>query len=495
MIKGQVLLSFWGLCAVCFFSTISLWAQNRPDSDTSCCYVASYPLAPHTPLRTSRIASAFNPVTGDLFVYDGVSSNIYRIEENGTIELHLNYLDIRSEDRFGDMQVSPDGKYLFFTGMFGMDVMVIDIRTKEIILQSTTPPERAMIGASHIVTRDNTMYKMGGYGYWDYRNVLIEWSLQKPYWDAVQINNERPVRGFLPILNYNEDADELHYFVHPTPQNQPNTSFISDLDYFTFDLSSRTWAKQGEYRFAEPIQITTDFHRITPSYTASPALSYLSNTIFFNHIDQNFYKSDLDFFERVKGTAGFYSERLKKRILIAESNTSGSREVYIRLVDEADLNLVPIPLADAEFPIWVTPLLSMAGVLIVGYMVIQFRKKPVNSPDHKPVFTLKRVGDGDSDLFHSEEKIALTDPHMRRLWNLIYEMKSENQSEIYLSDLDQFVFKHSKNAALNSRTRNKLFRVLGEMSYSPFVRLEQSSTDKRYKIVRFDMSQVTIQEG
>lgn len=470
--------------------------NHRPDLSSECCYVRTFPLAMNIKTRLQVIASAFNPVNGDLYVYDQISSDIYRFQENGEVETFLNFLDFQAGETIHDMQVSPDGRYLFFSiNSMGADILVVDIESKEVISSVEMKPERFMIGSSTIVTEDNTVFKMGGYGYWDYRNILIQWSLGKPAWEAVQINTKNPDRGFYPFLYYTKETQELHYLFYPVTQPIPTLSLVEIFEYYIYDLTKNTWSKIAEYEFEEPLQMGAQSHKKSSSFALSPILLHVNQDIFYDRVMGQFVRSNHDYFELVRGVNAIYSERLQKRILVAERNTSNFRELLIQLVDEQDLKLTSIPLAKPAYSQWLPWMILLFGVFTFIVVAYRYRSRKIELQEPFAEFLLTRSEEEPLSLYHRGEKISISDPHMRRLWELIYDLKKESQSEVYLSDLDQRVFRHSTNAALNSRTRGKLFNVIEEMAGSSLIEFEKSMTDKRYKIVRFNLSKIRIQEA
>ena len=484
------------LVLIFIFTTFFGKTEGVAQSDsTSCCYVSSYPLAPNNRLRSTFLLSAMNPINGDLYVYDRVSSDILRIQENGEVDLFANYLLINPEDMLSWMQVSPDGTSLFFAaGDFGSDVIMVDIQTKEILHEYNFKPERSMIGFSQIVTKDQTVYKMGGYGYWDYRNIMLEWSPDKPEWKVTKTTGELPPRGDPPNLYYLEESDELFYIVHPMLENSTNSQ-VQNLEFYRFDLQGKRWSKVGESQYEYPIPFGMNFHRVTRSQAVSPDYLHVINNVFLKRSDLKLYYSDLDIYNVIKGSTAFYSKRLGKRILLAEANTSDQRELFIRLVDEKDLKLLPFLEKKAGLTSWIVFGLVLFGAMITGLTTywVQHRKQEPKLSDAR--FLIEKTRDERLNLFVKGEKISLSDPNLRRLWELIYYLKKENQSEIYLSDLDQHLFLNSSNAALNSRTRGKLFKVVREMAEEPMITIEQSPTDKRYKIVRFNLGLIKIVES
>jgi hypothetical protein len=436
-----------------------------------------------------------NPVNGDLYVYDRVDSNILRFKENGEVEVFENYLKFNPDDIMSWMQISPDGKYLFFsTGRFGSDVIVVDIETKEVIYDYTFRPERSMIGASQIVSKDLTLYKMGGYGYWDFRNIMLEWSFKNPAWEAVEVVGDKPSRGDPPYLFYLEELNQLYYIVNPMQENSSNPE-IKKLEFYQFDLSDKKWEKTGEIEFEEAFTLPLNFQRATRSQADSPDLLHINGNVFLNRKDLRFYSSDLDFFKVVKGPAVFYSDRLGKRILMAEANSSGLRELFIRVVDEKDLKLIPVPIKKPDYTIWIVIGAVLVSLGIAGFTFYRFRQLKHSSDVTSTLFVIQKDANQAISLLRYGEKISLSDPNMKRLWELIYKLKKENQSEIYLSDLDQHLFLNSSNAALNSRTRGKLFKVMEDMAGESIITIEQSPTDKRYKIVRFNLRLIKIVES
>jgi len=441
------------------------------------------------------LISAYNPVNGDLFVYDRTNSDILRFKENGEVDVYINYSIIDPNEALSWMQVSPDGKILFFSAeYFGTDVITLDIETKEILQTYQYQPKRSMIGASFIVSKDSTLYKMGGYGYWDFRNILAEWHPDRPEWNATNVEGVLPSRGDPAFLFYIEELDELFYVVHPMPENS-SFAQIELLELYRFDLLEKRWEKTGAIETNEAIPIIMNYHRASRSQAISPQLFHLINEYFINRDNLQLYVSEFDLFKVVRGSAAYYSKRLGKRIIVAESNTSDSRELFIRVVDEEDLKLTPVPIKEPDFTLWVAIVLISVSVISGGLIFYRFRGNKSKLELNRASFVIQKDKNEDVRLFYQGEKISLSDPGMKRFWKLLYRLKMEQQSEIYLSELDQILFVNSSNAALNSRTRGKLFKVVEEMAKEPFISVEPSLTDKRYKIVRFNLDLVKVVES
>ncbi len=490
LFRGGVLAM--GLIWLLGFASLA-FALNKNASD--CCYAPRYSLPPFERKEIQFIASAYNPVNGDLYLYDRTSTRIYRFKENGDKEVFLDYLSIHSSGILSTMQISPDGRYLFInTDPYNVDIMVMDIETKSVITVNEFRPRRFMISNSSIVTSDYTQYAIGGYGYWDYRNILLKWNKENPdIIEAEKVTGDIPSRGDVTFLYYLKKSEELYYLVHPM-DNEELINRVDRLEFYRFSLSDKRWINEGSFDFQSYLGIQLAYHRFTGAESISDTYYHLRDGIFFKRQDHKIYVSKLDFFEVTGPAAAFYSNRLRKWILMAESTSSSAREVLVRVVDEEELNLEPIPSKEVEYSGWILLGVISVSFGLAGFIFHRLRMGNAKSEQEYRIVIHKKL-DGPLYLYVDGEKISLSDPVMRRLWELIYSMKKESQSNLYLTDLDQHLFFHSSNSALNSRSRAKLFSVVEQMVGESIITIQKSATDKRYKIVEFDLSKVKLEEA
>lgn len=97
--------------------------------------------------------------------------------------------------------------------------------------------------------RDSTLYAFGGYGYWDYHNMMVHFNHSRNGWElqAVDRSSPYPSRRVPTTGMYNPQQDRLYIFggwgtESGYPENQ-NSSSQEFQDIWSFSFDSQQWKK------------------------------------------------------------------------------------------------------------------------------------------------------------------------------------------------------------------------------------------------------------
>jgi len=455
--------------------------------------------------------SSFDPSSGKIYLFEKESQILISVSEESVIDT-LTTIP-QSYDGLDKMDVTKDGKSIYFWEKGIGRVHRYDIASKSIIREDLSHSHRTMYGHSALLSANNLIYAIGGYGYWEYRNMLIYYDPESRQWEkATAINGDIVIRSRSSALY--KIANEFYYIVDdPTSIEQGKTSV------YKYDNESNLWFEEREieqifenfkvYSFTVyPTFYSNQTYKIDPNNRHLGFLSLFSENRKFNlaSVDESIvYQLDLREFGVYKVRDVIYSERINKWIILGHDLPSSRENRLQAFLFDFDENrslltvLKPTDEISKE-----TLIFTAAGALSIGIfatLLFLFLKKrsddfeditTYETLDKKPVQLYKDL-DGRLSVFIKNERFEISeDKAVKELWKVIAELVKSGESSILISKIDQRIYPDQSHPSQNSRNRKKLIKVINAACGFDLLSEERSKIDKRYKVLTIKIDKISI---
>lgn len=160
---------------------------------------------------TTFVNTTFNPMNGDIYLYKANSNSLFRINRIGEVDtLSTNLFEVPTGANF---VTHPNGEKLrFWDAGVGrvFDYTFSDSKLKRI--DNSHNHMNQFLHASHLDST-GTIYALGGYGYWQKKNILIRYEQEFGEWSEVIAENRdmvpESVRGYLI-----DETNRFYYLVN-----------------------------------------------------------------------------------------------------------------------------------------------------------------------------------------------------------------------------------------------------------------------------------------
>jgi hypothetical protein len=112
-----------------------------------------------------------------------------------------------------------------------------------------------------------------------------------------------------------------------------------------------------------------------------------------------------------------------------------------------------------------------------------------------PVVLFRKEKNKLLEVFFNGTKFSyIGDQSLESFLNILFEMASNQVSEMLVSNLDERLFSSSSHSSYKSRTRKKLIDIINESAGSEIIEERKSQTDKRVKVLHLHLDKIKIEE-
>jgi len=321
---------------------------------------------------------------------------------------------------------------------------------------------------SNIYTHNDTIFRHGGYGFWETRSSLTFYDFNSNEWDVVKSINEGERKQDHLSVTKNDKTIFFGGFTNNESLRINNNKSSSSL---SFDYKLREWSNFGDYKFhfskrnrfidkgmEEKIILKRDtlflikpFENKVEFYRSNSFL----NTVISNSNMKSFYKDSIFYF--------INKVHSKNRL---QFNQRSYDEVFSNKIGESELiekkNNFTLSLIISVF------------ISIVIFIYFMFFKK-INKPSLNVIIS-------DKTLLFQKQEIYLSQNELKILESFMFNRKIQIKDIIGSLNKTELNYNHQLRI-INSIIKdlnNKLNIVLG--LEHPFISLSKSELDKRIKI-------------
>ena len=195
-----------------------------------------------------NISTAFNPGNDHVYAYDINSGGVlWEFKPDGTISV-LDTLAIPEVNRMMPMDVTHSGESIWLWEQGLGKVYEYTFSDSSLRQIDRTRVQDLMVGHGSVITKDEKILAQGGYGFWEFRNFLLEFDPNNGEWNKVITEGDNPVTPFTyNYLGYvNEENSLIYVFVPLSSVEREETvrdirTFEPYFEVYTLDLETNKW--------------------------------------------------------------------------------------------------------------------------------------------------------------------------------------------------------------------------------------------------------------
>ena len=462
--------------------------QNIPSSET---VVIEFEDELNSYFRT--ISITYNIHNESTYLLENETGRLSKIDANGIIST-LDTLTFEQADNFLFLETKANGEGLYFWERGLGEVYEYDLTDKTLSHISDTDVNKLMFYHGGIVDNQNRILAWGGYGFWESRNLLLEFDPAKKEWLLESNTFPSDVQLRSPhFLWYDSTANELNY-LHAMEASWGDDFFYN---FGTYDMSDKQWMNEwvfqiseDEYRLRLPL-----LTKSTYSADIARGLHFLTGEYFLNSKEHtvlklsSFNKSE----SRVLGA--FYSPADDEWVLICRDNENSTTNITIVRIpyDEMEFSEVAISSYYGRLlaTYWWVPALFI-GVLLTGfyYYFSTYSKEQQSSNKIK----IKKTDEG-FKVYQNGKAAIPSDDYLQKVWQLIYRLKKSGKNLIPIHEFDEEVFLQSHSDSFRSKRRSSLIKEINKMHLQKVISTQNNPIDKRFKDLHINLNLIEITDS
>ncbi|WP_101073798.1 hypothetical protein [Rhodohalobacter barkolensis] len=455
--------------------------------------------------QNTNSSVTLHPDTGDLYIYYQNPGYLIRFTENSEVDT---LATLEFESNFGQvLDVHPEDKNLLFWDSGVGRVHSFDLNERSLERLDESHNHMNQFGHAATLGEDGTIYAMGGYGYWTFKNLLIEYIHEEQQWELVSIPDPNLVpKNNLGLLLHHDDT--FTYFTMPLDQT------VGHNLVYTFKPAENRW-EYNETVTSLLSQRTIDVERSASYYrqTSTQAVDrekhlfgFLNNAssqndlaYILNYRDNEMYELDLSQFSIYDAKNIFYSSKQDRWVILGHPFSTNRRDHLIVKTIPFNPDHPAFTRIEAEQEFELVSMVILGGfgglfVLLLGWLAYKtITTTEAGTSPHSKNVTISKNDNSEIEIYFEGERFNYSgDIYLTRFIEVIYDMKINGISEMLISDLDQKLFSENTHASYMSRTRKKLIQVINQESNINLIEERKSQTDKRVKVIYLNLDKIKI---
>ena len=449
------------------------------------------------------INSTYNPLNGDIYLY---RNDLVRISVDAKIDT-LAY-GLFGEGEIFEMDTHPDGDRVRFWDRGVGRVFDFYLNEKKLERIDQSHSHNNMFGHAAYVDSEGGIFAMGGYGYWQLKNLLVRYEPDLKQWEQVIVTNREQV----PEARNGKlfaDNEFLYYLIENTHRNSKR------LDLFKLDNNINVWNKDknGSYLLQSHFKIPGSTFRYNSTYSIDKENSIValisennrtSIIIFYDLTRQKRYIFNAEQHGIYSPRAVFYSEMLKKWVVLSHGiNRQDRTRLNVKTIESAFIldNIIP-----ETAPFWVARpfFYGTASMIFLLLLLLSIYKVSSETDKRFNKATSNEDKGGIKIIYKNHEPIHViisgkkvdleADLTVYKFWAFILNAAQASRNQILLADFDEKVFENMAESSQRSRDRSRLFERVNKEVQKPFIYTMKSEYDKRVKVVEIDYSRLDIKK-
>lgn len=463
------------------------------------------------PIEIRRTFISISPINGEIFLFSRNENHqhLTRIRETGEQErLPFPVFDDPS-NKF--MDVSRDGRSLLFWDVSVGRIHRMDLETGILERLDNSFTHRNMYYHAPFLGEDDTIYAAGGFGFWEFKNLLTRFDPDSGEWKEMRARNRADLpRGQYGILVKVDET--FHYFLS---NYELEGRHLSPLEAWVYTPETESWQMNRSLttllaRIQPPFGVNLDGSAIyTSSYMVDEEAGLVGFLYGPNNLRANFvildvrqnrlYTIPITSLGLNFSVASFYSQAHGKWIIVGINETLGARN---RLVARA-FSFDPEDPLFTEITAENSTLVLTAGLFLLTLTLLSgvffFYRREGNANGilgsrNRRVVTLQREDESVYASINGKEINPEKDDLINLFTAVLLQMKEDGQAEILTSDLNSHLFNHypANHNTYFSRNRQKLIRYFNEELGIKFIEERRSKVDKRFKVLSVNLDFIEI---
>ncbi|MFM8450311.1 MAG: hypothetical protein ACKOAY_09445 [Haliscomenobacter sp.] len=445
-------------------------------------------------LYHDQFSTGVHPVTGHFLVF--TQSKYYELDDvSGTWSAHAykkNQLD-STLLRPGNLLYvpTPNGSYYLQNG----GGAVYAFRDSSLIRIDQSFPHRNQYGGAFFF-HDEKIYLYGGYGFFQHKPYMTEFSLNNPQWYVYGYDPQTHIPAARNNMMYHLNADEQNLYIAEGRGNKHPAVNGSQSEYFrdvwVFNLPRRKWKKLGWISSSTYPRDHSDPLMIgNKSYFINLGQAKLLYAVDLKNNTISGYSATDNQNHRINGfIRPVYGSKLKKMLLTysAPDDMTQHKATFIlkaTSLKELEHNIVftqrlYYPKYWATLGILLLVAIFLTILILAGRrFMVQYWRLARHKPGQSPAFVLDTKS---RMLFHQDRIVPFHDEHM----DLILAFWQNGWGLTNLKLLEVVRAGQESQEALKKRKARVLDEVNQQFayttqSYEPFIIEVKDQNDRRYK--------------
>lgn len=442
----------------------------------------------------SDLNYGYNQITGDLYIHFWRTGVLVRFTESGRFDT-LATLDFGPGEDPRRLDVSSDGASLLFWPKGLGPVHRFDLSDRSL----TRLDESKLYGLAHghvsLLMPNGRLLAYGGYGYWEYRDLFLYFDPQTKGWFEMPAFGDVPDLVRAVVLAHAIDLDRyvLIGFTDRADRILKVYEYDPDTAVWEFVAHSQLNATPFEI-FGPGVQYNTPR---THTYNPLTGDLVITSKLLYNTRSRTFSTYQVQDAPRITSPMVFYSMRWKSWVLFELDYTSFTNAFVFATVNLGDLRAISRPAwlhyIHVVLP-WIGVIAGLLGTaLLTASIVRRSASSATRSKDGRMVIRNSGTQEGDVRCWINAEELPLQDVHLRKLIQLLAEMKERGEPRRMLSDVDQVLFPAMSSSSYTTKVKNRLFEMINHQAGKAILKVEKSRTDKRYKVLTLELEDVEIE--
>jgi len=423
-----------------------------------------------------------------VYFLENKSGKLSKIDSDGKItQLDTLLFEYSDEFHFMESKYNGDGLYFWEVGLG--EVYEYNFEDKSLINLSNTSLNKFMFGHGGVVDKNNQIMVWGGYGFWEYRSLLLKFDTVKKEWLLESDTYPGSSTVYYPnLLWYNHTSSNLISFSrHKLDRFDNRTVYKVD----SYDLNEMKWSvthsfivKEGDFKINRAL-----YQKDSYSSDFSNNIHHISERHFYNSGTKTLLRIEDLKYPKLHIFGAFYSPGKQEWILYGNDTEKTATNLTVLRIPSNEIQFTEVSTLSYYgflFTQYWWIILTFIGVSVVGF---QFVKRNGKSADEN--FKIKISG-GNTYILNKGSQTNVNDVHMKRALELICTMKKKNKNQILINEFDEYVFYETNADSFRSKKRNQLFKELNQYNNSPLIETVSNSIDKRYREIVVNLKQIEV---
>jgi hypothetical protein len=362
-----------------------------------------------------------------------------------------------------------------------------------------------------VVMPGDRIHAIGGYGFWEYRNMLLYFDPISKGWLKAETTGDPPPPPFFGAFAYLPDRDAF-LVLSDVDEEQRGTRFEAHL----LSLGTMEWSHAADLvipdKMNQVVYYWSKIGNVNPvlntHYDLSTGwLSLGDGSHFLDTRSMTILTLDPSLTEDLIPHQIVFSPLRNSWLVVGPDVKTNAVDLIIRDYQYDADQLIAVSRPDA----WRTarrhitalasvPLAwSLSVLLLVMTLVTGFRRtwNSLRRPPSvaAPIQILTQGGSAADMLIHGQN-IQEPDESWRRLVAILLEMKQRGQSDIPLTKVDQQLYPVAMlNQSHITKRRTKLMETVNELAGSEILQIERGHLDRRYKRLQVRLDMIRVSES
>lgn len=401
-----------------------------------------------------------------------------------------------------------DGSYLVWhRGIGAVSLYDKDFRLQKVLLDEED--RRSFVSVAFFSGPEGTLYNVGGYGLWEYKNLVLRFNRDKADWEVMPARSgqipEPAQQGYGAV----SASGKIYYLIQAEREGRT-------MIFYEYDLESGHWTQYFEIDLDVPLSKE----------------SILMDNSSFNIYDAETHTIIVQILVLVDGTPqphllliqprsqtvklinveilGINPNKLThwkkteddKWVLVSLRPT---QQMIVDLLEFDTESILRLATPQKVYSNSINPLLYflmiVGGFVLVTLVVttIGNRKRRLKKPEwlhpklHEAVI-LTKSGENMTVRIGGKVHDLGADQAYHSLWTLIHTAVIEGRSELPITTVDDVLFKNLKQLPQKTRLRYKYIHIINKESGKTLLEIKRSKVDQRFKVLSISLNDFRVEE-